>query len=88
MNDTQRAMLDWVGHLVSAEHECRMGCHHDRHDTAEGDDDFKSTGRCLAGLVSQLWAEDHDPRPRITPEPRLHIQYELTRVSAAAHSRA
>ena len=23
--------------------------------------------RRLAGLVSQLWAEDHDPHPRITP---------------------
>ena len=65
-----------------------MGCHHDRLDRDEGADEFKPAGRRLAGLVSQLWAEDHDPRPRITPEPRLHIQYELTRVSAAAHSRA
>ena len=53
MNDTQRAMLDWVGHLLSAEHECRMGCNRDRHDKAEGDDEFKSTRRSPAGLVGQ-----------------------------------
>ena len=52
--NSQRALLDWVDHLVSAEHECRMGCHHDRHNKAEGDDEFKWTGRRLAGLVSQL----------------------------------
>ena len=44
-------MLIWVDELVNAQHHCRMSCQQVRHDTSEGEDEFKWTRCHLAGRV-------------------------------------
>ena len=48
---TWHALLDWVDELIYAQFHCRMSCQQVRHDTSEGEDEFKWTRCHLAGRV-------------------------------------
>jgi hypothetical protein len=77
----------WVISLVSAEHDCRMGCHHDRHDKAEGDDEFKSTRRRLAGLVVNFGQMTTIRAPGLPPFAHILSSHQGVRLFIQEHER-